>query len=487
MIRIITNITSLLLVLISMQIPALAQSLGSEKNATLSNSQTLVEKLLKTMNSGDYTHMKHFVQSHIAPSTLARISAHQYANYLAAESHFHGTLSFHSIEFIESSAQAVTTHTLVQSANTQLWYRMEMSVTQRKPFKMTRMRLRATQAPNAKTANATSEKDAVMQLSQYIDNLTNSETFSGAVLIAKGDNILMAKATGLASKRFNTANDLSTRFNLGSMNKMFTSIGILRLVAQNKLKLSDKVTTLLKITPEDSQLANIEIQHLLSHTSGIGGFNCDKGEVSIVQNKANCLLKLQSAQVNFTPGSRYRYSNDGMFVLGLVIEQISGQTYDDFIGQQVYQPAGMYETAQLDLQFPVENAAIGYSFYGAAQSWRNNLFIHDKKGGPAGGGYSTVSDLHRFALALTNNQLLSTQMTQRALTANTQFGANNYGYGFIIRNRNGKKVVGHNGAFPGVSAQLDIHLDSGMIVAVLSNHSFGADPIIEKINQLFGL
>jgi len=450
-------------------------------------SKLMADKLLHAMSSNNYDTIKHFTLTNLSQETLDQVGRDMYTNYLSAESHFHGSLRFHSIEMVDSREGTINSQVTVKSKNTDLWYQISLSVTQSKPHKISSIRIETTENTTLASVPILTEQVAVEQLEKYIDTLSESGVFSGSVMITKGNNVLIEKAAGQASKRFSSNNTIQTRFNLGSMNKMFTSIAILKLVETGKISLTDDINKLLKIKGKATGFEKIQLQHLLSHSSGVGRIDCDKGDISIVNDWQTCMTKIIDMTLNFTSGSRFSYSNDGMFILGLIIEQTTGKTYDQYTQEVVLTPAKMTRTANLDLQFPVENAAIGYSFYGKQNTWRNNLFIHDKKGGPAGGGYSTVGDLNKFASALLSYKLLSKAMTDKAITAKTEFGASQYGFGFGVWQQNGKRVIGHNGAFPGVSSQLNIHLDSDYVISVLSNHSFGANPIIAKIDQLFNL
>lgn len=444
------------------------------------------KKLIQAMNSGQYDAMQQFARQHIARDTLKRFGLEMYSNYLAAEAHFHGEFELISSEINSYENGLINSYHEVISKNTLMQYRMELSITDTLPHKLTRIRLRA-QEQKSLFDNQQSDAIRIKKLSQYIDFVGEKGVFSGVVLLAKDDTVIFQKAIGMASKRFNVKNTLDTRFNLGSMNKMFTSVAILRMVEAGKLNLTTKLVDIFNLDTSNLELKAIEIQHLLSHTSGIAQLQCDKGEVFTVKDKTSCLAQLAKIKTHFKSGSQYRYSNDGMFVLGMVLEQLTGKPYDQVIKQQVFDIAGMEQSENLDMQFPVSDAALGYAYNGKHNRWRNNLFIHEQKGGPAGGGYSTAIDLLKFSLALKNNQLLSEPMTQLAITPKVAFGATNYGFGFIDWQRDNKPVIGHNGTFVGVSSQLEMHLASDLTVIVLSNHSFGADPILAQVHSLFGI
>jgi CubicO group peptidase (beta-lactamase class C family) len=171
-----------------------------------------------------------------------------------------------------------------------------------------------------------------------------------------------------------------------------------------------------------------------------------------------------------------------MFLLGVVIEKVTGEDYFDHIREAIYAPAGMANSDCYEMDYPVENLAIGYSpDFTSPYKWQNNLYKHVIKGGPAGGGFSTVKDLHRFALALLSGKLVSKAMLE---TMWADFKGANYGYGFQVSQSPMGKIVGHSGGFPGINSKLDIYVDSGYIVAVMSNCDDGASPLADKTRSI---
>ena len=132
---------------------------------------------------------------------------------------------------------------------------------------------------------------------------------------------------------------------------------------------------------------------------------------------------------------------------------------------------------------PVENLAIGYEPSDNKYGWINNLYRHVIKGGPAGEGFSTVGDLHKFALAMVNEKLVSKESLDLLWTNSSNTG---YGYGFTIGQSASGKVDGHGGGFPGLNSNLDIFLDNGYVVVVMSNYDGVASPLAKKVNNLIG-
>jgi len=332
-------------------------------------------------------------------------------------------------------------------------------------------------------------EQAAVELESYVNRMAKNDDFSGSVLLAKGGNVLFKSAHGLASKRFNVANNVQTKFNLGSMNKMFTSVSVMQLVESGKLSLNDKLSKFADETWLPKEITNkIEIRHLLTHSSGLRSYFNDtfmKTSKNNFRALADYKPLIKDENLRFEPGTSNRYSNTGMFMLGVVIEKVSGQSYFEYIREHIYKPAGMVNSDSYEMDQPVLNLAIGYkSDQGNATGWSNNIYTHVLKGGPAGGGFSTVEDLHRFSLALSTYKLLSKKFTEELYSAKPNLHSPAYGYGFVVRGTPDNRIVGHGGGFEGISSALDIHLDRGYTFTVLSNYSGGSRSIESKAREL---
>jgi CubicO group peptidase (beta-lactamase class C family) len=279
---------------------------------------------------------------------------------------------------------------------------------------------------------------------------------------------------------------VDTKFNLGSMNKMFTAVAVAQLAEQGQLAYEDPIS---KYVDESwlprSMTERMTVQHLLTHTSGLGSYfneQYEKSSRALFRKVEDYKPLVRGEQLLFEPGARWSYSNTGMLLLGVVIERASGQDYFDYVRAHVYAPAGMVASDCYEMDQPVENLALGYERDPtSAQGWRNNLFQHVIKGGPAGGGFSTVADLHGFACALLAGKLVSVESLDRLWT--DQVGAN-YGCGFAVADGPAGKVVGHTGGFPGISSSLEIHVDRGFVVVVLSNYSGGSEEVGRGLAEL---
>ena len=331
-----------------------------------------------------------------------------------------------------------------------------------------------------------SENGLIEETQKLVNSLCQKDEFSGTVLLAKGDAVLYESACGEASKRFHVRNNLDTKFNLGSMNKMFTAVAIMQLVEKGKIKLKDPISKYVDEGWLPKEITDkITVHHLLSHSSGLGSYFNDtywNSSRELYRTVDDFKPLVKGEALAFEPGKKFGYSNTGMLLLGVVIQKVSGEDYFDYIRQNIYQPTGMSNTYSYEMDQPVENLAIGYipvsdNKYG----WENNIYKHVIKGGPAGGGFSTVRDLHKFALALTSEKLVTKKSLDLLFTDYLKEG---YGYGFGIHETKAGKIVGHSGGFPGLNASLQIFLENGYIAVVMSNYDEAAMPVARKIRQL---
>lgn len=321
---------------------------------------------------------------------------------------------------------------------------------------------------------------------EITEKLINEGIFSGAILIAEKDKILYTESGGEANKGFHVPNNVDTKFNLGSMNKMFTSTAIMKLIEDGKISITDCINKYIDETWLLKDISSkITIEQLLSHSSGLGSYFNEtymKSSRALFRNLDDYKPLIKDEKLQFDPGSKWAYSNTGMFLLGVIIEKVTGQNYFEYIRKTIYEPAGMANTDCYEMDEPVENLAIGYSRdENRKTGWRNNLYLHVIKGGPAGGGFSTVKDLHKFALALLSGKYVSKNSLN---TMWKDYYNAKYGYGFQVRDTNAGKIVGHTGGFPGINSCLDIYIDSGYIVAMLSNYDRGGVELAKKITEL---
>jgi len=332
----------------------------------------------------------------------------------------------------------------------------------------------------------TSDVAMASALEQYVTTLGKNDLFSGSVLLAKDGKVIYSGAFGQANKDFGVPNRLDTKFNLGSMNKMFTAVTIAQLVEQGKLSYDDSLAKFLPDYPNAAAAKKIRIKHLLTHTSGLGSYfndEFDKTSRARYRTVDDMMLLAKGDSLAFEPGTRWSYSNTGMLVLGKVIEAVTKQDYFDYVREHLYKPAGMLNTDAYLLDEVNLNLAVGYQKEFRAdgsKKFRNNIFMHVIRGGPAGGGYSTAEDLLRFAEALKNGKLVSAKSYELLTTPKPDVNSPQYGFGFGVD----RGIVGHSGGFPGISSNLDIFKNNGYVAVVMSNYGGASQPVVERIRRL---
>ncbi|MEK7854532.1 MAG: serine hydrolase domain-containing protein, partial [Acidobacteriota bacterium] len=269
----------------------------------------------------------------------------------------------------------------------------------------------------------------------------------------------------------------------------FTGVAIAQLVEKGKLSYDDPLSKFIPDFPNPEAAKKIQIKHLLTHTAGLGPYfserywSSSRDRIRSVDDMMN-LARQDEKEVRFEPGSKWQYSNTGMMVLGKVIVIASGQSYFDYVRENIYKPAGMANTDCYELDKVNTNLAVGYDkrFTDAGIEWSNNIFAHVMRGGPQGGGYSTTEDLLKFDQALRSGKLVTAATLKLITSPKPELNSPGYGYGFFADSNAG--TTGHSGGFPGISSNLEMHLASGWTAIVMSNYSRASGPVESRIKSL---
>lgn len=417
---------------------------------------------LAAFNTGDRAQYRQFLENNF-PTRVSGLD--QDTNFRART----GGFEFRKLE----QASATEVRGLVQERDSDQFARFTLAVESAQPHHIVSLGLMAVPRPAAFPIPRLTESEAVAAVKAQVEKNANADRFAGTVEVAKNGEVLFSGAYGLADREKKTPNTLDTRFRIGSMNKMFTAVAVLQLVENGKIKLTDPLGKYITNYPNQDVATKVTIHELLTHTGGTGDifgpeFDTHRKELRTLNDYVTLYGKRGP---QFEPGGRWSYSNYGMLLLGVVIERVTGQSYYEYVQDHIYKPAGMTFSGSLPEDQVVANRSIGYMRSQGTGGWVPNTDTLPYRGTSAGGGYSTVGDLLRFANALLSNKLLNAGSTELLFTGKVEAGGGGkYAYGFEDhRDKDGNGWVGHGGGAPGMNGDLRIYPKSGYAVAVLAN------------------
>jgi len=301
------------------------------------------------------------------------------------------------------------------------------------------------------------------RIDAYLSQLAADGMLSGSVLLARDGKVWFERAYGLASREFNVANNIGTRFDVGSFNKDYTRLAIMQLLQGERLALTDKVGEYLPDYPNDRVRDEVTIEQLLEHTSGLGDYFTPE----YLETPMGSLWEIDDyipiwgpKPLEYEPGTRKQYSNFGYTLLGAIVENITGVSYPEYVEQHVFKPAGMNATGFFSTDGIEPDVAVGYTTMDRmgrpGDRVRKNIYHEPVKGGPWGKSYSTARDLFRFFDALFAGKLIGDDLN------------------WMPSGWNGGTALAGGG--PGLSAILLV--EDGVAVIVLANQD---EPGAEKI------
>jgi len=318
------------------------------------------------------------------------------------------------------------------------------------------------------------------QLDKLINQYTEYEQFNGSVLVAEKGTVIYKKGFGMANMEWDIPNQSNTKHRLGSITKQFTSMLILQLAEQGKLKLDVPITTYL---PEynKSNGDKITIHHLLTHTSGIPNYtsfpNFFKDKTRDPYTPDEFVEVFADSTLQFTPGEKFSYSNSGYFLLGVLIEKVTGNSYEQVLQENILDPLKMQNTGYDHHSTILKNRASGYEKNGS--DYKNANYLDMTIPYAAGSLYATVEDLYLWDQALYTNKLLSKEFMDLLFTKHIPAFGGHYGYGWSVsfepigKSKDSVKVIGHGGGINGFNTLISrMPADKNLIV--LFNNTGGA-------------
>ncbi|MDX1701527.1 MAG: serine hydrolase domain-containing protein [Melioribacteraceae bacterium] len=305
------------------------------------------------------------------------------------------------------------------------------------------------------------------KIDAYILSYVNTNDFSGCVLVARNDSILFSDCYGKANFSFDIKNTLATKFKIGSISKQFTAAAILMLEEDGLLSTSDPIA---KYFPEKSISNDLTIHHLLTHTSGIidiydlPDFYALPCEGVSLTEIVDMLLE---EEPYFEPGEQYLYSNGGFVILAKIIEDVSGETYEEFISSSIFIELGMNSSGSSSKNEVVQNLAVGYDPLGYDKLLQTNNIDYLAKG--AGSLHSSPNDLLIWINSLKERSLLSESSYEKFFK---NYG-NAYGYGISVYKSFDKEVFGHDGRIVGYIADYLHYKEDNASVIITGNIQTG--------------
>lgn len=309
-------------------------------------------------------------------------------------------------------------------------------------------------------------QDIQTNVDEYIDTYVDMGLFSGSILVAQEGKILISKGYGMANFELDVPNSPKTKFRIGSITKQFTALAIMQLQEKGLLSVEDPLS---KFIPDYPNGELITIHNLLTHTSGIVSFTSfpDFSTTMLIPSNINKVIdSFKDKPLEFVPSTKYNYSNSGYVLLGYIIEKVTGQSYETYLQENIFQPLGMKNSGYAYHQILLKDRATGYTIDGEGKL--ANVYYDDATIAHAAGAlYSTIEDLYLWDRALYTEKLVNKDSLAKIFTP----FKNNYAYGWMIGQVFNHKYISHGGRCNGYYGNISRYVDDDTTIIILSNVS----------------
>ncbi len=400
-----------------------------------------------------------------------------------------GETEYHSSEITETQLGDGTIrsimHIFTAAKGSKMWNDIQLQLDPKEKGKILKLVFIAEVTEPVYLPNGSIEQQQTIEwLNNYFAKLQNDNAFYGSIIITKGDKILLEKYAGYSNPVKNYNLDANTLINMASGGKMFTAIAIAQLVEKGLLKYSDEISGFFPGFEDKEKLNKITVHHLLTHTSGIAEYwtESNRNIISNLSSPSEYLPLIYKEGFLFEPESKFGYSNSNYILLGLIIEEITGLTFYEYVKNYILSPAGMnstdyyfHGTDERPLAIPLEKSTDGWKEIYTTKS--------NSRGTSAGGCYTTLYDMIKFSSALKNNVLVSHKELDN-MTRDKVYGlkdAIGYGYGFEI-SKYGKNGLsfGHGGISRGVNFEYRYFPEFDITLVISCNQDNGAFDDLKK-------
>ena len=334
-----------------------------------------------------------------------------------------------------------------------------------------------------------------MNIENIWGNWSDAKDFSGVFSSSGEHGILFEKCCGFRNRSENLSNNNDTAFSIASGTKLFTGLTVCKLIDEKKLSLNDKLCDVLPYNLGQID-KRVTIFHLLTHSSGVGDYIDEEAENSMEQLQAlynkhpvylwehleYYLPMITILPPKFEPGKRYGYSNSGFVLLGLVVEAISGLSYQQFVEDLIIKPCKLTHTGFYRMDSLPANTAHGYIQDDETDKWRTNIFNLPVLGGSDGGIFTCAGDLSKLWRAIFSNEILSKEMTQSFLKSHIKISEyESYGLGIYRYTHNSETVYYAVGGDYGVDFFTAFLPKYNIVVSALGNTELNTYPLLKAI------
>lgn len=468
-----------LLAAAALSAPASSQSPVTEQGRTVAT--TTAERLIQAFNAPGST--RDFIAQNFSAAALQRESAEQRALPLDRLKQRAGGLR--AVEIKPQGERMV--EVIAATSNGNKFARLVLFTSAKEPGKIADYFILDARDPKRATADAfptsaVTENQAVRLIKRRLDALTDEDRFSGAILLAHRNKVLLRDARGFADRTWRIPNRPETLFNIASIGKMWTAIAILRLAEEGKLGLDDSVARWVPTYPHRDAAEKITLRMLLQHRAGMGEWD---GRRLGLMTSAQAAATMTTAPSE--PGKAFGYSNAGYVLLAAAAEKASGLSYEALVEKYVFKPAGMTRSGLWPVAAVIPNRATGYlrppeDPLGYGPMFANDQYLGAGADG-SGGGYSTIDDMFAFHRALADGRLLSKASLRPMIEQAVDFPGtprpSRYGLGLRLSDCSGAPTLGHSGggSNSGVSSATYASTDGEWTIIVLGN----VDPMPEEV------
>lgn len=326
------------------------------------------------------------------------------------------------------------------------------------------------------TATAAMAQENAKKIEDLMKTYYDYGQFNGSILVADKGKVVFAKGIGMADMEWEIPNQTDTKFRIGSVTKQFTAALIMQMVEEGKIKLDGKITDYLPEYRKDTG-GKVTIHQLLNHTSGIPSYTGLPNFFSEISRNPysvdDFVKKYASGDLEFEPGSKFNYNNSGYFLLGAIVEKVSGKSYDAVLKERIFEPLQMKNSGYDVHAAILPKRAHGYQK--SANGYSNAPYLDMSLPYAAGSLYSTVEDLLKWDQSLYEDKILSAESKKLMFTP----GLSNYGYGFTIEDKpvgntaQKIKVIQHSGGINGFNSLMTRLVDNRQTVIILDNVGMG--------------